>query len=135
MKGRHFLALAAAALLVACTPLMKTAAVADRDPLRRAVVDDVAEGMGQIFEAANTTLIPSRTMSGSFDTALVAALRRKGFRIESSPSQGEVFDCRVDPIEGLMYRVTVHVGKSELSRLWVLDGSSAYAGGAWVRRE
>ena len=109
--------------------------MADRDPLRRAVVEDVADGMSRIFDAPETILAPSRIMMGPFDAALLAALRAKGFPVPASVGRGEAFDCRVDPLEGSTYRVTVRVGRTELSRLWVLDGATAYSGGAWARRE
>ena len=135
MRGSHLLVVMAAAWLTGCAPAAPKVSMADRDPLRRAVVEDVADGMSRIFEAAETTLAPSRAVTGAFDAALIAALRQKGFPVVASVSRGQAFDCSVDPLEGSMYRVTVHVGKTELSRLWVLDGADAYAGGAWARRE
>ena len=135
MRGSYLLVILATAWLTGCAPVALKTSTADRDPLRRAVVEDVADGMSRIFEVADTTLVPSRPMTGAFDAALMAALRQKGFPVGASVGRGEAFDCRVDPLEGLMYRVTVHVGKTELSRLWVLDGANAYAGGAWARRE
>jgi hypothetical protein len=135
MRGSHLLVLMTTAVLTGCVPLSPRIAMADRDPLRRAVVEDVADGMSRLFEVADTTLVPSRVMTGSFDAALMAALRAKGFPVATSAGRGKAFDCRVDPLEGNMYRVTVHVGHTELSRLWVLDGATAYSGGAWARRE
>ncbi len=135
MRGIHLLVMAAWPLAAACAPVIPKVDMADRDPLRRAVVEDVSEGMSHVFEASETVLAPSRPVTGAFDTALMAALRGKGFRVEASHGRGDAFDCRVDLLEGSMYRVTVHVGKTTLSRLWVLDGATAYPGGAWARRE
>ncbi|NID16418.1 hypothetical protein [Luteibacter yeojuensis] len=50
------------------------------------------------------------------------------------PEAGEVFDCHVALVEGVLYRVTVTVGDITLSRPWVFDGFRAYAGGTWTRR-
>jgi len=127
--------IAVVSLVVACTPVASKRSAADRDPLRHAVVEDVAEGMSRAFEASETVIEPSRAVTGSFDIALMAALRNRGFRVNTPPGHGQSFDWRVEPLEGMMYRVTVSVGKTELSRLWVLDGAVAYAGGAWTRRE
>lgn len=135
MKGVCFLVVAMTLFLAACAPVAPKATAADRDPLRRAIVEDVADAMNRILETANTALVPSRPTTGAFGSALMAALRGKGFRVEAPTGRGEVFDCRVEPLDGSTYRLTVHVGKVELSRLWVLDGATAYAGGAWARRE
>ena len=135
MRSGHVLAVVAASLLAACAPAMPKASMADRDPLRRAVVEDVADGMSRMFDAASTPLVVTREPGGAFDTALRAALRGKGFTFEAAEAQGAAFDCRVYLLEGRMYRVTVRVGKTELTRAWVVDGAAAYAGGAWVRRE
>jgi hypothetical protein len=135
MRKSCFSVVALVSLAAACAPIAPKAGMADRDPLRRAVVEDVAEGMSHVFDAPGTVLVRSRPSAGAFDTALMAALRGKGFQVSVTPGRGESFDCRVDPLEGTMYRVTVIVGKTELSRLWVLDGANAYSGGAWTRRE
>jgi uncharacterized lipoprotein YajG len=135
MSRAHLFILMTTVWLAACAAVAPKVAMADRDPLRRAVVEDVADGMSKIFEVADTTLVPSRAMTGAFDAALMAALRAKGFPVPASVGRGEAFDCRVDPLDGSMYRVTVRVGTTELSRLWVLDGAKAYSGGAWTRRE
>lgn len=135
MKVVRILVVVGAAHLVGCTPVVPKVTVADHDPLRRAVVEDVADGMNRMFEAADTVLVPSRTMAGPFDSALIAALRDKGFPVEKAVGRGAAFDCRVHPLAGNMYRVTVHVGETVLSRLWILKGTDAYSGGAWTRRE
>lgn len=135
MRGRHVLAIVAAMLLAACAPATPKASMADRDPLRRAVVEDVADGMSRLFDAASTPLVAPRATGGPFDSALRAALRGKGFSLEAFGGQGVAFDCKVYLLEGSMYRVTVHIGKTELTRVWVVEGAAAYAGGAWVRRE
>lgn len=134
MRLLRFIAVPLALLLVACASV-PTVSMADHDPLRRAVVADVVEGLSDVFDPASTPLWPARAMSGAFDSALLAALRAQGFPIETTPDRGAAFDCHVDPVEGTLYRVTARVGKSTLSRLWVLDGAKAYAGGAWARRE
>ena len=125
-----------AVTLAACTPVpvQKPVSAADTDPLRRAVVADIVAGVSEVYESGATVLVPARPMPGSFGTALLAALRAKGFVVMETGA-GERFDSRVDPLEGNLYRVVVTVDKTTLSRLWVLDGATAYAGGDWTRRE
>lgn len=135
MRGSHLPVVVLVSLAAACAPIEPKASMADHDPLRRAVVEDVTDGMSHVFDASGTVLVRSRPSTGAFDAALMAALRGKGFRVGVETGDGESFDCQVDPLEGTMYRVTVRVGKTELSRLWVLDGATAYSGGAWTRRE
>jgi hypothetical protein len=135
--NRTILPLAAgmAALLSACvsTPTPKPVSPVDRDPLRREVVADVAASVAQVHDPAGTALAPVRPAAGSFDHALLAALRARGFAIVEDRASGEAFDCTVDSLEGPLYRVVVKVGDTRLSRLWVLEGERAYSGGAWVR--
>jgi hypothetical protein len=135
MRAPGFILLPLAALLVACAPAPPKVSMADRDPLRRAVVADVVLGLSEVFDPASTPLVLVRQRGGAFDTALFAAMRARGFPMQVAPGRGQDIDCRVDPVEGTMYRVTARVGKTTLSRLWVLDGARAYAGGAWARRE
>ena len=135
MRAPGFMLLPLVALLVACAPVPPRVSMADRDPLRQAVVADVVEGLSEVFDPASTPLVPAHPPGGAFDTALAAAMRARGFPMDVAPGRGKDFDCRVDPVEGSMYRVTARVGKTTLSRLWVLDGADAYAGGAWARRE
>lgn len=136
MSGVRFMAGALILALAACTPVppRKAVSAADTDPLRRAVVADVVAGMSEVYEPAATVLVPVRPMSGAFGTALLAALRAKGFVVRETGG-GERFDSRVEPMEGNMYRVVATVDKTILSRLWVLSGGTAYPGGAWTRRE
>jgi hypothetical protein len=135
MTALRLLTVLLTVLSVACVATPPRASMADRDPLRRAVVTDVVEGLSEVFDPASTALRPARPMTGAFDTALLAALRAQGFSIEATEGHGETFDCSVEPLEGTLYRVTARVGKTTLSRLWVLNGENAYVGGAWARRE
>jgi len=136
VSGARLMAGALVLAAAACSPVpsRKPASAADTDPLRREVVADVAAGLSDIYEPDATVLVPARPMSGAFGTALLAALRAKGFTVRDSGS-GERFDSRVDPLEGNLYRVVTTVEKTVLSRLWVLDGTTAYPGGEWTRRE
>ena len=129
------LLLASMSSLMACAPVAPRASVADADPLRKAVVDDVTRVLDAIELPKTMVLIPVRRTASAFDVALVASLRAAGRRMGDDSSSGSRFDARVLPVEGTMYRVTVLVGTVTLSRLWVLDGANAYAGGAWARRE
>lgn len=121
--------------LSGCAPVRVNSSVVDVDPLRRAVVEDVVLGMGDVFEPTTTPLVLMRPPGRSFDNALHAALRAKGYAVAAPGGRGTVFDCAVDSIGGTMYRVNVRVGDTTLSRLWVLDGAEAHTGGAWARRE
>lgn len=137
MKRDRAFVLALLPVLVACVPTQasKPLSVADNDPLRRAIVTDVVAVLSEVYETPATALVPVRPMVGSFDSALFAALRDKGFAVREANGVGDRFDSRVDVLEGNMYRVAVTVGTTTLSRVWVLDGANAYAGGAWTRRE
>jgi hypothetical protein len=137
MKTGAIFAPLLASLLIACAPVARkeTVTAADVDPLRREVVADVVNGLSDIYEPTGTVLVPARPLTGAFGSALLAALRAKGFVVRDAGAPGERFDCRVEPLEGNMYRVTTTVDKTLLSRLWVLDGATAYPGGAWARRE
>jgi hypothetical protein len=137
MKISRVCALTLASWLAACAPLpaRKMVSAADTDPLRRALVADIVSGLSDVYEPTGTVLVPSRAMSGAFDTALLAALRAKGFTVRDAKGGGDRFDSSVVPLEGNMYRVSATVDKTTLSRLWVLDGAHAYPGGAWTRRE
>ncbi len=121
--------------LSGCAPVPVNSSLADVDPLRRAVVDDVVRGVSDVFEPSTTPLVLVRPPARSFDNALHAALRAKGYAVAAPGGRGAVFDCAVDSIGGTMYRVNVRVGGTTMSRLWVLDGADAYTGGAWARRE
>lgn len=121
--------------LAGCGTMATKKSVADADPLRRAVVEDVVLGMSDIYAPAVTTLAPVRAPGGAFDNALLAALRAKGYTVSPVGGRGVTFDCLVDPIGGTTYRVKVLVGSSTMSRMWVLSGADAYSGGAWSRRE
>ncbi|HVI56682.1 MAG TPA: hypothetical protein VM621_16705 [Luteibacter sp.] len=121
--------------LTGCAPVAVKNSVADADPLRRAVVEDVVLGMADVMAPSVTTLAPAHAPGGAFDNALYAALRAKGYTLAAVGGRGTSFDCVVDSIGGTLYRVNVRVGASTMSRLWVLDGSNAYSGGAWARRE
>jgi hypothetical protein len=121
--------------LSGCAPVTINNSVADVDPLRRAVVEDVVLGMSDVFAPTVTTLARARSPEGAFDNALYAALRAKGYTVTAVGGRGTAFDCVVDSIGGTMYRVNVRIGASTMSRLWVLNGSDAYSGGAWARRE
>lgn len=121
--------------LSACVTAPVGHSVADADPLRRAVVEDVTLGVAEVFAPALTPLAPVRAPDGAFDNALYAALRANGYTVLPVGGKGMAFDCAVDPIGGVSYRVKVRVGATTLSRLWVLKGSDAYTGGAWARRE
>jgi hypothetical protein len=121
--------------LSGCAPVAVNSSVADVDPLRRAVVEDVVLGMSDVFEPSVTPLALVRPPERSFDHALHAALRAKGFTVAAPGERGAAFDCVVDSIGGIMYRLNVRVGDTTLSRLWVLDGADAYPGGAWARKE
>lgn len=136
MSGARLIAGTMVLALAACSPVLsrKPASAADLDPLRREVVVDVVAGLSDIYEPTATVLVPARPMSGAFDTALLAALRAKGFTVREGGS-GERFDSHIDPLEGRMYRVVTTVDKTVLSRLWVLNGATAYPGGDWTRRE
>lgn len=136
MSGVRLLLGAMVLALAGCAsaPSHKPVSAADVDPLRREVVADVVAGLSDIYEPTGTVLIPARPMSGAFATALLAALRAKGFTVRDG-GVGERFDSHVDPLEGRMYRVVTTVDKTVLSRLWVLDGANAYPGGEWTRRE
>jgi|GEM_PF-3081408 len=136
MSGARLIAGALVMAASACSPVPSRtpAQAADTDPLRREVVADVVAGLSEVYAPDATVLVPARPMSGAFATALLAALRAKGFTVRNSGG-GERFDSRVDPLEGNMYRVVTTVDKTVFSRLWVLDGTTAYPGGAWTRRE
>jgi hypothetical protein len=121
--------------LSACATAPVVHSVADADPLRRAVVEDVVLGVGEVFAPGLTPLAPVRAPGGAFDNALYAALRAKGYTVLAVGGKGTAFDCAVDPIGGALYRVKLRVGATTMSRLWVLKGSDAYTGGAWARRE
>ena len=135
MKSVRFLALLLLPWLVGCAPTPAKNVVADVDPLRRAVVEDVVEAMGDAYVPSVTALAPTRAPDGAFDNALHAALRAKGYTVSPVGGRGVAFNCVVDAIGDTMYRVNVRIGTSTLSRLWVLKGNDAYAGGAWSRRE
>lgn len=136
MSGARLIVGAMLLAVAGCAPVptRKPASAADVDPLRREVVADVVAGLSDIYEPTDTVLVPVRPMSGAFATALLAALRAKGFTVREGGS-GERFDSHVDPLEGRMYRVVTTVDKTVLSRLWVLNGATAYPGGEWTRRE
>lgn len=134
MSGWNTAAVLCTGLLVACTPPPRKAYIADNDPLLREIVADVTDGVSEIYEARETVLVPKRAMTGTFNNALIGALRGRGFTFHAD-GEGEPFDCRVDVFDGPVYRVHAQVGTTTLSRLWVLDGADAYSGGAWVRRE
>ncbi|HEY4292571.1 hypothetical protein [Luteibacter sp.] len=137
MRATRIIILALASSLTACAsaPPAKRGSVADADPLRRAMVADIVSGLSEVYEPTATVLVPSRLMSGAFDTALLAALRARGFTVGDAHATGDRFDSRVELLEGNMYCVTARVDKTTLSRLWVLDGANAYPGGAWTRLE
>jgi hypothetical protein len=121
--------------LAGCAQAPVNHTVADADPLRRAIVDDVVNGVSDILAPSGKALAPSRTPRGAFDNALRAALRSAGYAIAPVGGKGIVFDCVVDALGGNQYRVNVRIGDSLLSRLWVRNGTTAYTGGAWTRRE
>jgi hypothetical protein len=121
--------------LSGCTPVPVSPSVADVDPLRRAVVEDVVLGMSDVFTPPTTALAPVRAAAGAFDSALLAALRAKGYTVSPVGGRGKAFDCVVDSIGGGLYRVNVRVGASTMSRLWMNAGSGVSTGGAWTRRE
>lgn len=121
--------------LSGCAPVAVNSSVADVDPLRRAVVEDVVLGMSDVFEPSVTPLALVRPPERSFDHALHAALRAKGYTVVVPGGRGVAFDCVVDSIGGTMYRVNLRVGRTTMSRLWVLEGFDTYSGGAWARRE
>lgn len=121
--------------LSACAQVPVNNTVADADPLRRAIVEDVVNGMGDILAPAANALAPSRAPRGAFDNALRAALRSAGYTVAPVGGKGVVFDCVVDAMGGNLYRVDVRIGDSLLSRLWVRNGGNVYSGGAWTRRE
>ncbi|WP_198148872.1 hypothetical protein [Luteibacter yeojuensis] len=132
----RWLALATTLGVAACSPVKQPArSVADGDPLRTAVVTDIVETMIAMYAPGVTPLAPARAMGGPFETALLGALRGRGYDVLITPGRGAAFDCHVDVLEGPVYRVVVSVGDSRLSRLWVVKGGEAYAGGAWAYRE
>jgi hypothetical protein len=135
MSPLRFLLSGVASLLVACAPLAPKPSAADIDPLRRAIVHDIVQALDEMAVPKGSVLVPTRRMAGRFDADLHAALRAAGYVVVATKGAGSRFDATVNGVEGSMYRVTVSMGKSTLSRLWVLDGASAYAGGAWARRE
>lgn len=121
--------------LSGCAQVPVNHAVADADPLRRAVVEDVVNGMGDILAPSANALAPSRAPRGAFDNALRAALRSAGYTVAPVGGKGVVFDCLVHAMGGNLYRVDVRIGDSLLSRLWVRNGGDVYSGGAWTRRQ
>jgi hypothetical protein len=126
----------ASVCLAACAPVgTHVTSAADSDPLRTAVVGDIVDTMLDVYGPAVTPLVPARDMGGPFETALIGELRRRGYDVLITPGRGAAFDCRVDLLEGPMYRVAVSVGDGRLSRLWVVKDGKAYAGGAWARKE
>jgi len=134
MRARYVPIVLGAAVLAACAHRPRKVYMADNDPLLHAIVADVSAGIGDVYEAGETILIPTRAMTGTFNNALIAALRQQGFTFRAD-GEGEPFDCRVDVFDGPIYRVEARVGETTLSRLWVLNGADAYSGGAWARTE
>nr|WP_063573663.1 hypothetical protein [Luteibacter rhizovicinus] len=94
-------------LLTGCAPVPVSPSVADVDPLRRAVVEDVVLGMSDVFTPSATVLAPMRAPAGAFDSALLAALRAKGYTVSPVGGRGAAFDCVVDSIGGGLYRLKV----------------------------
>jgi hypothetical protein len=135
MRGRRLYPWLITLLLAGCAPVPITTSVADVDPLRRAVVEDVVLGISDVVASSTTTLVPARAAAGAFDSALLAALRAKGYTVSSVGGRGTAFDCVVDSLGGGLYRVNVRVGTSTMSRLWMNAGGGVSTGGAWTRRE
>jgi hypothetical protein len=135
MKSARLLALLLLPWLVGCASTPVKHGVADADPLRRAIVEDVVEAMSGAYAPSLTALALTHAADGAFENALHAALRAKGYTVSPVGGRGVAFNCSVDAMGDTMYRVNVRVGTSTLSRLWVLKGNDAYAGGAWSRRE
>ncbi|SEW28474.1 hypothetical protein [Luteibacter sp. 329MFSha] len=134
MNARGIAITLSAVALAACAHRPRKVYIADNDPLLHAIVADVSDGIGEVYEASETILIPTRAMTGTFNNTLINALRDRGFTFRAD-GIGEPFDCRVDVFEGPIYRVEAHVGTTTLSRLWVLNGADAYSGGSWARTE
>jgi hypothetical protein len=135
MTVRWVVALPVLSFLVACAPVARRPSVADMDPLRSAVIDDVVRVLEEIDLPIGTVLVPTRPMAGRFDADLQASLRSAGYVVVSDKGAGKPFDASVISVAGAMHRVTVSIGKVTLSRLWVLDGTTAYTAGAWASRE
>lgn len=135
MNVRRFLIAAMGGVLAACAPVKKgMPSPADADPLRREIVNDVTGLLVVEFDPTVTVLQPTSS-EGALRSALHASLRDRGYRMGSTYPGALAFDCEVIPMADNQYLVRVVVGRSRLSRLWLMDGMHAYGGGAWTRGE
>ncbi len=105
----------------------------DVDPLRRAVVTDVTSLFDQAFDPTVVAFAPV-AVTGALTTAIYASLRGHGFRVGAYPA-ASLLDCEVTALADRHYLVTVTAGPVRYTRLWIVDGATAYAGGPWTRSE
>ena len=116
--------------------------------LSQGAATDVISQMVGMFPPAQTRLLVIRSADDAFGHALLSGLRARGYaveestrghkptRIKSDETDGLVFDYDIDQLTGSnFYQVLVKIGRTELSRAYVISGQTAYAGGQWVRRE
>ncbi|MDF3982967.1 hypothetical protein P3W24_15450 [Luteibacter sp. PPL201] len=105
----------------------------DVDPLRRVVVADVTALFDQAFDPSVTAFAPV-AVTGALTTAIYASLRGHGFRVGTYPL-ASLLNCEVTTLADRQYLVTVTAGPVRYTRLWIVDGATAYAGGPWTRSE
>ena len=120
----------------------------------KAMAEDVAHKLALLYPPARSRFRLGQAAPDPFGSALIAALRTKGYAIAefysaakakapsgSAPGAADqpsdlALAYLVDqPLEPGLYRVTVHVNSQSLSRLYRSGNGTASAAGYWIRKE
>ena len=121
--------------------------------LDQKVAGDAIRQLVTLYPPASTRFNLVQPTPDTFGTALVTGLREKGFGLmESQASTGSTMAAAANgtgtgtgglelrylldrPGAGDLYRLTLAIGTQRLSRPYMIQNGSAYAAGAWVRKE
>lgn len=120
----------------------------------RAMANDAAKKLAALYPPATTRFNLRQTTPDDFGASLIAALRARGFAMaelktgsvattaqpktssEPAPSSDLALAYLVDqPLDNGTYRVSLHVDKQTLSRLYLEKGGAAAPAGQWIRKE
>ena len=104
-------------------------------PLLNTIRVDVVKQLVLLYPPALVRLYLGEA-DGGFGPALAADLRRQGYALveaqgDATSSPGFNLRYQVGPVDGGVYRVTLHVGKQTLARAYVVTAGDAAPAGAW----
>jgi len=138
-----------AALLAGCAGLPSSQTSAPPAELLAATTKgDIVDLLVELYPPAQTQLSLAKPPHDALGQALVTSLRERGYAIEEPeavraartmpPGNGLVLDYRLTLVQhDAIYDLTVTVGKTRLSRVYVLgsEGNTLLPAGHWARRE